>query len=311
MSTATTQKPLLVLGATGKQGGSLISSLLNSPKYQSDPFPIYAVTRDTASGSATRLSAKSPHITLIQGDLSNPQGIFDTLPSSPGSIFIVQPNGPTEEAEGKAIVNCASAAGTSYFIYASGDRGGPAKSENEPTYVKNLAAKYAIEKHIQKTVSASEGRMRYLILRPVTFMENISPDVHGKGFARMWQQMPKDKKLQVISTRDIGVFAAKGVLEPGEYANRAITLVGDELTFDEADEVFKEETGKSMSMTPCLMGSVIKWALKDTVGDLFQWLQEEGYGGDVQECKKVYPEIMDFRAWVKEASGFVELNRKG
>lgn len=65
-------KPILVLGATGKQGGALVSALL---KAKSD-CQILAVTRDTTSGSAQRLIAKSPTIKLVKGDMDAPDGIF-------------------------------------------------------------------------------------------------------------------------------------------------------------------------------------------------------------------------------------------
>ena len=63
---------VLITGATGKQGGSLINALLN----KKTPYQILAVTRDASSGSAQRLLQKSPQIKLVEGNLDNPAGIF-------------------------------------------------------------------------------------------------------------------------------------------------------------------------------------------------------------------------------------------
>jgi uncharacterized protein YbjT (DUF2867 family) len=63
---------VLITGATGKQGGSVITSLLR----RNAPFEILAVTRDTTSASAQRLSKKGSNIKLVQGNLDNPADIF-------------------------------------------------------------------------------------------------------------------------------------------------------------------------------------------------------------------------------------------
>ncbi len=63
---------ILITGATGKQGGSTIKSLLS----RNAPFEILAVTRNTSSAAAQKLAALSPRIKLVEGDLGNPAGIF-------------------------------------------------------------------------------------------------------------------------------------------------------------------------------------------------------------------------------------------
>ena len=65
-------RKLLVVGATGKQGGSLITALSGiSPP----PFHVLALTRDASSPSAKRLASK-PNITLVEGSSSFPSKIF-------------------------------------------------------------------------------------------------------------------------------------------------------------------------------------------------------------------------------------------
>jgi len=56
--------------------------------------------------------------------------------------------------------------------------------------------------------------MSYTILRPVSFMDNVAPDLHGKGFATMWANVVGSKPLQLVSAKDIGVFAAKALMDP-------------------------------------------------------------------------------------------------
>lgn len=65
-------KTLLITGATGKQGGSVIDALLA----QETDFEILALTRHGNSGSAQKLVEKSPQVKLVEGTLDEPDVIF-------------------------------------------------------------------------------------------------------------------------------------------------------------------------------------------------------------------------------------------
>lgn len=81
---------VLVTGATGKQGSSVIRNLVS----RNAAFEILAVTRDTKSSSSQRLSRLCPSIKLVEGDMNNPSGIFENarnLTSTPiWGVFSVQ-----------------------------------------------------------------------------------------------------------------------------------------------------------------------------------------------------------------------------
>ena len=62
-------KTILVLGATGKQGGSVIKHLTGNAGFQ-----LLALTRNPASPTASRLSDIA-NVTVVQGDLDNPDSI--------------------------------------------------------------------------------------------------------------------------------------------------------------------------------------------------------------------------------------------
>ncbi|KAF4957606.1 hypothetical protein FSARC_11245 [Fusarium sarcochroum] len=295
MSTLTPHKALLIFGATGKQGGAVIESILASTNPIS--FHIIAVTRDLTSRKAEKLAA-NPNISVIEGDLTDADSIFNQAGPVWG-VYSVQINSDVEEQQGKGVIDAAVMHGVQHFVYSSGDRGGPVRSPNNPTYVKNFAAKHAIEKHLQQRARNSPQKMTYTILRPVTFFENINTDIHGKGFARMWERLGS-KKLQMVSTKDIGWFAAQSLLQFESYRNAALTLVGDELTQPEADAIYFHATGQHMALAACPIASAVKFVLKGSVGDMFKWFKDEGYGGNVQECRSHNPNMQDFRAWVEE-----------
>ena len=95
-----TLRKLVVTGATGKQGGGLISALLATPD---QPFEIYAVTRKESSQSAQKLASKG--VKIIQGDFDNPKQIFEQVEQPWGlfSVTIPLKGAAKEEAQGKAM----------------------------------------------------------------------------------------------------------------------------------------------------------------------------------------------------------------
>ena len=79
-----TPRKLLIVGATGRQGSSVIDAILSKPL--DPPFQILALTRDLESPKAQALAAKhagNPNITIIQGESSCPDPIFEAH----GSIY--------------------------------------------------------------------------------------------------------------------------------------------------------------------------------------------------------------------------------
>ncbi|KAJ9669633.1 hypothetical protein H2201_000016 [Coniosporium apollinis] len=300
-------KAILVTGATGKQGGAVINALLA----ENADFTILALTRTKASASAEKLAAKSPKIKLVEGNMDDCPAIFESakeVTSEPiWGVFSVQvPMGKgaspeTEERQGKALIDASLSAGVEFFVYASVDRGGD-KSSNNPTYIPHFISKHNIEKHLEAQTNNGE-RMGYCVLRPTAFFDNMTPDFMGKGFNTAWKVAVKERPLQLIAVRDIGVFAAKAFMNPEEYRGQYISLAGDELAFADAAKIFKEKTGEEIPTTYEFLAHGMLWAVKE-MGLMMKWFYEEGYGANIQELKKTHPDLLDFGAWLETQSGF-------
>lgn len=294
---------LVVTGATGKQGGALISALLSQP---SPAFTIHAVTRNTGSPSAQRL-AKQPNVKVIRGDFDDARAIFQQV-DKPWGLFAMTnltAGEVNEEKQGKALVDAAVDAGIQHIVFSATERGGQEKSDDNATYVPHFRSKFHVERHIIEKGNASKGKLTWTFLRPVAFFENLSPDFFGKGFVAMWRGNGPDRPLQQISTADIGKIAAEAFLnaDSEEYRNKAISLAGDEITPNEAARIFKEVTGKEIPSTWNFVGSLLKLASKD-LRLMFKWFVEEDFGVDVQVVRRRYPFMRDFRAWLEEESAW-------
>ncbi|KAJ6190088.1 Peptidase C12 ubiquitin carboxyl-terminal hydrolase 1 [Penicillium mononematosum] len=265
-------------------------------------FKILAVTRDINSASAKKLAQKSSSITLIQGNLDDPAAIFKNAKRVWG-VFSVQTTNPKnddERRQGIALIDESIKQGVKHFVYSSVDRGGE-KSDRNPTAIPHFIFKHEIEKHLIEKTKGTD--MQWTILRPAAFFENFTPDYFGKVFTTAWQMTLKGKPLQLIATSDIGFFAAAAFMDPEESKNHAFSLAGDELTFQQMSDIFKDLTGKDVPTTFRIPVWLMMAAVKD-LGVMFKWFRDEGYGADIPALKKSNPSLKTFGDWLKEDSQF-------
>ncbi|KAI4600535.1 hypothetical protein KJ359_000892 [Pestalotiopsis sp. 9143b] len=301
-------RTVLITGATGKQGGSVVAALLAAKA----DYQILALTRDASSVSAQRLAAKSSKITIVQGNLDEADEVFKTARKATSSpiwgVFSVQTpgmnkNGPIiEEKQGKDLVDAALKNDVRHFVYSSVDRSG-AKSIENPTDIPHFKSKHHIEHHLMdKTKGGSP--MSWTILRPVAFMENFDGGFVGKIFATCWRDGVKSRPLQLVATSDIGYFAAKAFMEPDAFRNKALSLAGDELTFEQMTAVFREKTGADVPLTWGILGG-LTLRLSKEMGTMFAFFEREGYGANVDELRRMHPGLKSLGTWL-ESSTYVE-----
>ena len=295
------RRSLVVTGATGKQGGALISALL---AHNSQPFDIYAVTRSKASGSAQSLASK-PNVKIVEGDFDKPEAVFQQVKNVWGVFIMTTPMGKggakKEEVQGKAMVQAALDAGAKHIVFTSVDRG--SNGDTEPTNIPHFVSKKNIEDDI---MSKTKGKdTTWTILRTVAFMDNMSNDLMGRVFTAMWKQNG-DTKLQMISSKDIGRVAAEAFLKADsqDYKNKSISIAGDELSSNEAAKTFKDVTGQDIPYAYSFLGSLAKWMMSDELGKMFAWFVTTGFAADVGGVKRKYPFMKDFRAWLEEESAW-------
>ncbi|KAL5591846.1 hypothetical protein FOVSG1_010735 [Fusarium oxysporum f. sp. vasinfectum] len=283
---------LLITGATGKQGGSVVEAVLSR---FSKEFTILAVTRNAQSPSALRLAKKSSAVKLVEGNLDDVPSLFRAakkVASGPiWGVYSVQAavtKGTTFEGEmrqGKALIDESIKNDVKHFVYSSVDRGGNERSWSNPTPIPHFKSKHQIEHYLRGSIKSKS-----LLLSKV-FMTSL-------------RNTMKDKPLQWIATSDIGVFAAEAFADPDRLNKQAIGLAGEELIFEELDHRFRSVTGTGIGTTVGLLGKALKAGVKE-VGVMLDWFKEEGYNVDMQLARSINPHIKDVRAWLKQDSAFV------
>ena len=133
-------------------------------------------------------------------------------------------------------------------------------------------------------------------------MDNFDESFFAKVFTNSWKSTIKSRPIQLIAAEDIGVFAAKAFLAPEgdkDFENKAISIAGDELTWDEFVQVYSAEVGHKPPTTYGIIVSVMM-AMVGELKSMIKYMDVEGYAADIQETKRLHPQVLDMRTYLQK-----------
>jgi uncharacterized protein YbjT (DUF2867 family) len=284
---------VLVLGATGQQGGGVARALVAAG------FRVRALLRDPSSPRAANLRG----VELVRGDLRELASLDEALVGAWG-VFSVQPSsgqpeyGVTDDDElrwGRAVTDAARRAGVSHLIYSSvaGAAGG--------TGVGHFESKWQIEEHVRASgVSAT-------VVRPSAFMEILLQPHFGLGQGALTFFNAPDRKMQFIAAEDIGKLVARLFAEHERFRGQTIELAGDALTGDALAAHFARRLGRSVSYQPFPASLLEQNPLLRRLVELVN--QDGGAAGnaDLTVLRRLYPGLLTFERWLDESPAIAEL----
>ena len=268
-------RKVLVTGATGKQGGSVIRHLL------SKGWDLRALTRDPSANVARILAAKG--VELIRGDLEDPPSL-EAAVSGVYGVYSVQDfwsvGARREVLQGKNLANAAAKAGVEHFVYSS--VGGAERNSG----IDHWESKWEIEKHIRKL------GLPVTVVRPVAFMENYYVDQVEIGIlkGKLMDPIRADKPYQTIATDDIGAFIALTFERPREFLGVEVEIAGSELTNQQAAEVFSRVLGKRVKFQKLPM-PMVRLVLGKEFYQMFRWFNDAGFKADIADLRQRYPDL--------------------
>ncbi len=145
-------------------------------------------------------------------------------------------------------------------------------------------------------------KKRFRSLSAVYFMENLFAPFNlpelKKG--RRSAPMPPDRKLGMISVRDIGRFVAYIIERREEFLGKAIDIASDNISGKESAVIFSQIFGFKINYYEQKYEDIA--ALGEDMVLMYKWFNEVGYNIDIDELYRMYPEIgwLRFEDWAKE-----------
>jgi uncharacterized protein YbjT (DUF2867 family) len=276
---------ILVTGATGKQGGAVVTHLLQQN------FQVRALVRNSASDAAQMLAARG--VELMSGDFDDYASLERAVKGVYG-VFSVQTfsedDFDLEVRQGTAIAQVAKAAGVEHFVYSS------VGSAHLKTGIPHFDSKAKIEEYIQ------ELGLPCTIIRPVFLMENW--EMFGRDSILngvLAQPLQAETKLQQVSVNDLGAFVAMAFEKPAEWIGYSIDLAGDELTMTETAEVFSQVIGKPVQYMQLPWEKFQQFAGEELT-IMYRWFDTVGYSADVAARRQDYPQLMTLKQYLQNGN---------
>jgi uncharacterized protein YbjT (DUF2867 family) len=278
-------KLVLVIGATGKQGGAVVETLLTRG------HRARALTRNSASPAANRLREQGVEIAV--GDFTDHDSL---VRAARGVDAVYAMSTPFEQgveketAQGITITDAAKAAGVAHLIFSS------VASADRATGIPHFDSKYEVEKHIQAS------GVPYTIVAPVFFMENLLQPwmLPGLRQAKLAMALPASRSLQQIAVADIGAFVVAAIERGDTIFGRRFDIAGDELTGEEAAAILSKVTGHEVHYEE-LPPDVLR-AQSEDMALMFEWFDSTGYAADIESLRRDFPGVKwhTFEEWARE-----------
>src|SRR5260370_14175621 len=266
---------VLVTGATGRQGGSVVNHMLAQGR------KLRALSRDPGSAAAKALPDRG--VDVVRGDLEHPASLENAVRGVRG-VYSVQDfwavGAKREVQQGKNIADADMKAGVEHFVFSS--VGGAERNSG----IDHFESKWEVEKHIRKL------GLPATMLRPAGFMENYYIDQVEIGIlkGKLVDPIRADKPYQTIASDDIAAFAALAFSRPKDFIGLELEIAGSELTNPEAAQVFSRVLGKRVKFEKLPM-PMVRVVLGKEFYQMFRWFNDAGFQANIPELRRKYPEV--------------------
>jgi uncharacterized protein YbjT (DUF2867 family) len=257
---------VLVVGATGNQGGAVVDHLLASEA----AFAVSGLTRDATSDAAQALENRG--VTMVEGDLDDPATLRDPVADAEAVFAVTNfwtQGYDAQVRQGKNLADVASEEGVDQFVLSG------VGSHDEDTGIPHFDSAGEIDRHIR------ELDLPWTILKPVFFMENFeafAEDIVEDGQVAL--PLAEGVDLQMVTNDDLGHAAAIALANPDEYVGESIDVAGDERSLEETAEILTAVTGREVEAVHVPIEDAY-----ETFGEEFtvmcEWFNEVGYSADI------------------------------
>jgi uncharacterized protein YbjT (DUF2867 family) len=275
---------VLVVGATGKQGGSVARRLLSRGHH------VRALTRKADSPAMMALVNLGAQVAT--GNLEDRASLtraVDGVDAIFGMGTPFESGMDVEVTQGKHIADAAKAAGK-YLVYTS------VAGADQNTGIPHFESKWKVEQHI-KHIGATAA-----VIAPVYFMENALS--FGKEQLKEGVYacpMRPDRKLAQVALADIAGFAVAVLEDKARFVGTRTDIASEELTGAQAAEVLARVLGRAVRYFQVPLEAVRQRGGDDLV-KMYEWFEQVGYRIDPAALRRDFSEVgwHSYESWARE-----------
>jgi uncharacterized protein YbjT (DUF2867 family) len=303
------KKLIVVVGATGAQGGGLVRAILSDPD---GGFAVRALTRNTDSDKARELAALGAEV--VAADIDDVDSLKRAFDGAYGAFCVTafwEHFSPEREiAQARVMAEAAKHAGLKHVIWSTLEdtrNWVPLDDTRMPTLMGNYKVPHFDGKGEANRAFADLGIPTTYLLTSF-YWDNLihfgmGPKPGPDGTLALTLPMG-DKKLPGIAAEDIG-RCAYGIFKKGdEYVGKTTGIAGEHPTGEQMAAALSEAFGREVryNAVPHDVYRSFDFPGADDLGNMFQFKHdfEDAFCGarDLGESRSLNPSLQTFAEWV-------------
>jgi uncharacterized protein YbjT (DUF2867 family) len=308
------KKTIVVLGATGAQGGGLARAILSDAD---DQFAVRAVTRDMSSAAALALAELGAEV--VEADIGDEARMTEVLQGAYGAFLVTfywaHLSPELEIAQIAGLARAAKAAGVEHVVWSTLEDTRlsiPLDDDRMPTLQEHYKVPHFDVKGGSNHVFA-DLEIPTTFLHTSFYWENfihfgLGPARDADGAAILTLPLG-DGRLACIGAEDIG-RSALGIFRRGdELIGESVGIAGDHLSGEDLAAGLSAALGETVAYRPLTVGQFRGLGHKgwDDLGNMFQYNIEfeDGYleDRDLEFTRLLNPGVESFDQWLVAHKG--------
>ncbi|HZT72002.1 MAG TPA: NmrA/HSCARG family protein [Terriglobia bacterium] len=289
----TNAKTILVIGATGAQGGGVVRHLLKSGK-----FNVRALTRNPDSDKARALAQTGAEI--VRGDLSDPDSLRTAMQGCYGVFGVTNfwEHFEKEYDHGKNLIDAVKDTAIEHFVFSSlpyAHKLSEWKLEVPHFDIKGKLEDYARSLKVPSTFAhVAFYYENFLYFFPPKPQEDRS---YIFGFPQ------GETPLAAVCVEDVGGVVATIFERPDELRDKTVGIVGDDLPCSKYAEIMSRVLGKKIvyRYIPRDVFAKLGFAGAQDLANMFEYnrLFIPNRKADLEQSLALYPGMQRFEPWVQ------------
>lgn len=284
---------ILVVGATGAQGGSVARHLLRAGSYR-----VRCLTRRPLSTAAREIADLGGE--LIEGDLNDPASLRAALRGCDGAFGVTDywEHFEREFEHGRNFIDALAASGIQHAVIStlphakllSGGR----------LAVPHLDIKGRIEEYARS--ANLPATYIHVALYYENFLSSFPPRRQNDGTYVL--SLPQGSTpLAAVAAEDVGGIVAAIFAESFWYRDKVVGIVGDEMRCDEYAEVMHRVLGRAFAYRYVSHDAFVALGMPGArdLAAMFEFNRQyvPHRRIDLAKSRELYPEIVTFERWLR------------
>lgn len=276
-------RPVVVTGATGKQGGAVARRLLDRG------HRVRAVTRNPSKPEAKWLADRGAEV--VQADLEDRVSLNAALAGA-AALFSVQDfleaGVAAERRQGLNLTEAVADSPVEHVVYSG------ASTVDRNTGVPHLDSKWQVEMRVRSLSAA------WTVFRPAAFMDNWEWDrraIAETGVVRY--PLRADTPYRQVAVADIAAMVVQALERPTVWARRIVPLAGDVSTMTEITALLSRVTGYELRYERMSWEQVAQEQGEDLML-MYRYFDTFGMDGTPAFLKRWHPSASDFEAYLRD-----------